>query len=157
MAPKNGSHYTAVDPPPKVVLRDFGPTRTRQSEAAATNINTIVKQYDRTGMLPQVGREGLFLDVSEMPDYRTSLDLITQADKMFMQLPADVRAKFNNEAAVFLDFTSGPENRDEMIEMGLLPKPKVEAEPTSAEKLAKRELARLEREDALQKLKDGSE
>ncbi len=129
MGPKNGTHYTAVDPPPKVLLDNFGKTRTRQSEAKATNINTIMKQYDRTGLLPVDGGEALFADVSDVPDYRTSLNLITRADEMFMQLPADVRARFDNEPAIFLDFTSDPENRDEMIEMGLLPKPVVDPAP----------------------------
>ncbi len=128
MAPKNGTHYTAIDPPPKVLLGvnpPFGKTRTRQSEAAATNINTILKQYDRTGLLPQDGRDALFLDVSDMPDYRTSLDLIERADKMFMQLPAELRSRFDNEPAIFLDWTSDPANRDEMVELGLLEKPVV--------------------------------
>ncbi len=123
MAPKNGLHYTGSDHPPKVLLQNFGKTRTRQSEAKATNINTIMKQYDRTGMLPVVGRDGLFMDVSDVPDYRTSLDLITRADDMFMQLPADLRARFDNEPAIFLDWTSDPANRDEMVELGLLPRP----------------------------------
>ncbi len=126
MAPNNGTHYTAVDTPPKVLLGvdpPWGKTRTKQSEAKATNINTIVAQYDRTGVLPTLGRETLYADVSDMPDYRTALDLIEQADKMFMSIPANLRARFDNDPAVFLDFTSDPENRAEMVEMGLLEKP----------------------------------
>lgn len=123
MEPKNGTHYTAIDTPPKVKVGPFEETRTRVSEQNATNINTIVKQYDRTGYLPQVDREALFLDVTEMPDYRTSLDLIQKADDMFMDLPADLRARFDNDAAIFLDWTSDEDNREEMVELGMLPKP----------------------------------
>ncbi len=130
MPPKNGTHYTAVDTPPKVLLDNFGPTRTKQSEAKATNINTIVKQYDRTGVLPQDGREALYMDVSDVPDYRSALDQVNRADEMFMQLPADLRARFENEPAVFLDWTSDPANRAEMVELGMLPKPD-EEEPTA--------------------------
>lgn len=136
MAPKNGTHYTAVDTPPKVLLGvdadgvpTWGDTRTKQSEAAATNINTIVKQYDRTGILPEGGREALYLDVSAVPDYRSALDQVNLADEMFMQLPADLRARFENDAAVFLDWTSQEENRDEMVELGMLPKPEVAPDP----------------------------
>lgn len=125
MKPKNGTHYTAVDTPPKVQVGPFPESRTRQSEAAAADINTIVARYDKTGVLPQSAREGLFIDVSEMPDYRTSLHFIQKADDMFMQLPAHIRTKFDNDAATFLDWTSDPENRDEMIELGMLPKPEV--------------------------------
>ncbi len=128
MAPKNGTHYTGTDTPPKPrvgIDPPWGKGKTRQSEAKATNINTILAQYDRTGLLPQDGREALFVDVSEMPDYRTSLDWIRSADEMFMQLPATLRARFDNEPAEFLDWTSDPANRDEMVELGLLPKPDV--------------------------------
>lgn len=121
----NGGHYTGSDLPPAVVMMHFEKSRTRQSELKASDINTIVAQYDRTGVLPESNREALFEDVSEMPDYRTSLDLIQKADDMFMQLPAGIRFKFDNDAAIFLDWTSDPDNRDEMIEMGMLPKPVV--------------------------------
>lgn len=126
MAPKNGTHYTAVDLPPKVLLGvdpEWGPTRTKQSEAKATNINTIVAQYDRTGVLPTDGRQALFADVADAPDYRTALDLIRNAEELFMDIPATVRARFENDPAVFLDFTSDPDNRAEMVEMGLLEAP----------------------------------
>ena len=123
MAPKNGTHYTAIDPPPAVPLTGFEPTRTKQSEAKATNINNIIKQYEKTGVLPTIGRDAVFMDVSAAPDYMTALNLITQADAMFMQLPAELRARFDNEPAQFLDWTSDPANRDEMRELGLLEKP----------------------------------
>ncbi len=128
MAPKNGTHYSAVDTPPKVLLGidpPWGRTRTKQSEAKATNINTIVSQYDRTGLLPTDGREALYADVADAPDYRTALDLIGKADELFMGVPATLRARFDNDPAVFLDWTSDPANRDEMVELGLIEKPVV--------------------------------
>lgn len=124
--PINGTHYSAVDTPPKVLLGidpPWGETRTKQSEAKATNINTIVAQYDKTGLLPQTGREALFADVADVGDYRSALDLIRQADELFMNIPAGVRSRFDNDAAVFLDWTSDPVNRDEMVEMGLIEAP----------------------------------
>ncbi len=123
LSPKNGTHYTATDPPPKVRVECKEKSRTRQSEAKSADINTIMKGYEASGMLPQVGTDPLFQDVSEMPDYRTSLDMINAANTMFMNLPAELRKKFDNDPAEFLDFTSDPENRDEMIELGMLPKP----------------------------------
>lgn len=127
--PKNGTHFTSEDLPPKRGSINRDPSRTRQSEAKEADINTIVKQYDRTGVLPQVEREALFTDVSEMPDYRTSLDFIRRANDLFMDLPADIRTKFDNDAAVFLDWTSDADNRDEMVELGMLPKPDVVEAP----------------------------
>ncbi len=132
MAPKNGTHYTAADRPPKVVLTDFDVSKTRQSEAAATNINTIMARYDKTGVLPVDSRQAFYADVSQMGDYRTALEQVRVADDAFMALPANVRAQFENDPALFLDFTSDPANRDQMREMGLIEK-KPEDEPVVVE------------------------
>lgn len=123
MAPKNGTHYTATDPPPKVVLKDFGASRTRQSELAGTDVNNILAKYLTSGTLPVEGRQAFFADVSEMPDYRTALQQIQMADRAFNALSAKVRARFDNDPAQMLDFVSNPDNRDEMIELGLIEKP----------------------------------
>lgn len=120
--------YHAYDQPPKVRMSDWGESRTRQSEAAALDINNIMKKYEKTGVLPVIGREGFFADVSQMPDYRGALESVRLADEVFMELPAGVRSKFQNDAAEFLDFCSNPDNRDEMVEMGLLEAPDVALE-----------------------------
>lgn len=115
--------YGAFDPPPAYDLECLDKSLTRQSEAAAADINNIMKQYDKTGMLPQVSVEGLFADVSAMPDYRTALDGVRVANEYFMQLPALVRAQFDNDAAKFLDFAIDPANKPELIKMGLIEDP----------------------------------
>ncbi len=124
MAPKNGTHYHAFDPPPSNPTVGFDKSRTRQSEAKDADINNIVARYDRTGVLPTIGREGFYADVSQVGDYRDALERVRVADEAFMQLPAKVRAKFDNDAAQFLDWTSDPGNREEMRELGL-----IEADP----------------------------
>lgn len=120
MAPKNGTHYTAIDPPPKPVITRFGKTRTRVSEQDSVDVNKIVARYEKTGVLPVEGREAFYADVSNMGDYRTALEQVRMADEAFMQLPAALRARFDNDAAAFLDFTSDPANRAEMAELGLI-------------------------------------
>ena len=112
--------YSPIDPPPKVVIKEWGKGRTRQSEAAATDINNIMKKYEKTGLLPSLDREAFFADVSTMVDYRTALHHVDKAQKAFMSLPAGVRTKFSNDPAEFLDFVSDEENRPEMVEMGLI-------------------------------------
>jgi hypothetical protein len=57
---------------------------------------------------------------------------------MFMSLPAKIRSRFQNDPGAFLDFVQNPENRDEMIELGLAkaqPRAPVEpeAEPSPSE------------------------
>lgn len=101
------------------------PSMTRQSEAEGADINVIMKRYEKTGLLPQVTQEALFLDVSEMPDYRTALGLVAEVDRVFRELPAEKRALFRNDTAEFMDFASDPANRGRMVELGLLPAPEV--------------------------------
>lgn len=116
--------YTQFLPPPAVVCTDFGKGVTRQSDKVAADLNRIMAQYEKTGMLPQVVAQGLFADVSQVSDYRQALHDVELAEKAFMALPAKVRAQFENDAAAFLDFASNPENRDALVEMGLIEKAK---------------------------------
>lgn len=104
------------------------PTLTKQSEAAATDINLIMKRYEQTGLLPQAVREAVFTDVSQVGDFRTALEVIRVAQEGFMQLPAGVRSEFQNDPAAFVDFCSDPGNRARLVELGL-----VEAEAAAPE------------------------
>lgn len=95
--------------------------KTRQSDAVAADVNNIIKQFDRTGLLPQV-QQGMFMDVSEVGDYQSALAQVRLADSFFMSLPAAVRAEFGNNPAEFLDFAADPANRGRLQELGLVPK-----------------------------------
>lgn len=133
-APKNGTHYTYRDRPPRVRVDGFEKSRTRQSEAAACDINNIMRRYEQTGVLPVDGREAFYADVSQMGDYRTALEQVRLANEAFLELPAGLRRRFDNDPAAFLDFTSDPANRKEMQELGLIePDPVVEGPPGPAE------------------------
>lgn len=121
--------YSEYDPPPKPVLAKFEKTLTRDSEAKDCDVNVIMARYEKTGMLPVDNRQAFFADVSEMGDYRSALHQVKMADEFFMSLPAKVRSRFDNDPAAFLDFVSDPASRDEMVELGLLEKPKASEGP----------------------------
>lgn len=94
---------------------------TKQSEADACDINKIMAKYERSGILQHVSlNEAFYADVSNVPDYQAALAIVVKADEMFMSLPGDVRARFENNPQKYLDFVSNPANKDEMIKMGLL-------------------------------------
>lgn len=94
----------------------------KQSFKEECDINTIVAQYAKTGLLtPVVQRPPEFVDVSEVGDYRTALEHVRIADDMFMQLGSAIRGEFENDPAIFLDFCTDPQNEDRMRELGLLP------------------------------------
>lgn len=103
-------------------ISEWGKSLTRQSEAASADINLIMKKYDKTGILPPATRQGFFADVSSVGDYREAVERVEKADDMFMQFPAEIRSKFSNDPAEFLDFVSDPGNLPEIEEMGLIRK-----------------------------------
>lgn len=126
--------FSAYDPPVGEVVDcaaagEAGRSVTRQSEAEACDINNIIKRYDAGGLLTHVNeRSPQYLDISEVGDYRTALERVRATEAFFMGLPADIRSKFANDAAAFLDFMSDPANLEAAKEMGLVPEPK-EGEP----------------------------
>lgn len=112
-------------PDPPVVDCSNDPIITRESEKDACDINKIVARFDVTGMLPQVPLEGLYLDVSDVGDYREAVERVRVAERFFAQLPAAVRTQFDNDPAGFLDFSSDPANRGQLEEWGLVEKAQV--------------------------------
>lgn len=112
------------------VLICEGPGRTRQSMKAECDINNIVAKYKQAGFVEHVAtRTPVYMDVSEVPNYREVLEQVRRTDEFFMGLPAKLRSEFDNSPAQFLDFVTDPGNRDRMIELGLVAKPVVPAEP----------------------------
>ena len=103
--------------------------KTRDSEKDQADINKIMKRFEMTGVLPVDQRTPQFLDVASAPDYRTALDRINTINRSFMEMPADVRARFDNDPAVLLDAVGDPAREAELIELGILPAKPVAAVP----------------------------
>jgi len=95
------------------------PTRTQQSQADEADINTIVKRFKLTGQLPENVRIPVFSDSDGDLTYKECLDMIRQADQSFAAMPADVRARFGNDPANFVEFCSDERNLEEMRKLGL--------------------------------------
>lgn len=99
--------------------------RTRQSEAASTDINLIMEKYERTGVLDHAreydGRYGDFIDAV---DYHTAMTQIAEAESMFAELPAKVRAEFDNDPGQLLAAVEQAERdegeRTRLEEIGVL-------------------------------------
>lgn len=107
------------------------PSLTRQSEKDNCDINLIVKRYAETGIMPSNLTPGMYADVSQIGDYRTALHTVMEADRMFQQLPAHIRAAFDNDAATFLDAFNDETNRPRLEELGLLPKTETTVDETT--------------------------
>jgi len=121
----------------KHAIKFTGESKTQQQFKDETNINNIMARYEKTGLIDHLNnRAPNYGDFTEVDDYQSAVNKIMLADEYFMELPAKIRAHFNNNPAEFLEFTENPENMDAMIEMGLAyapePPPEV-AEPSEPE------------------------
>lgn len=97
---------------------------TLQSQAQDADINVIMKRFGVTGVLPQVALPPSYGDFDSVSDYSDAVALIREANASFNALSASVRARFDNDPALFVNFCCDPSNIDAMREMGLaVPKP----------------------------------
>lgn len=101
-----------------------------------SDINTIVRRFNLTGQLPQGVQVPQYVDFGSVSDYHTALNMVMSADSAFMALPADVRARFENDPGQLVDFVSDSKNYEEAVKLGLaLPKRNLEplAQPVAEE------------------------
>jgi len=93
---------------------------TKQSFKDECDINTIMRRYIQSGEMPVLNQKApQYLDCTGI-DYQQAMEFIAGAKTLFGEMPADIREKFENDPAQFLDFCSQEKNRPEMAEMGLL-------------------------------------
>lgn len=104
---------------------------TQQSDAAETDINVIVQRFTQ-GQLPQVLMEPLYGDFTDVPDYKTAVEMVKAAEEAFLTIPAKVRREFDNDPQKFIEFSLDPNNKDKLKEWGLT-RPEQPAETTLAD------------------------
>ena len=87
------------------------------------NINNIVKQCIKTGIMPQGTREPMFEDFSEVGTYSDAVNQVAEANSTFEQLPSEIRDRFDHSVQNLMDFLADENNHDEAYDLGLAPKP----------------------------------
>lgn len=102
-------------------VSSFLPSRTRQADAIGSDINDIVKEFGLTGQLPTNISFPTYQDFTDaVEDYQTALNVVRDAQDAFLQLPAEVRAKFANDPQKLLQFVSEEKNYAQAKAWGLL-------------------------------------
>lgn len=100
-----------------------GSSMTKQSMTPETDINNILKKFQKTGMIEHLAKgEPFYGDVSEIADYQSALNKVQEAEDLFMSMSPDVRERFDNDPAKMIDFLSDPRNTDKAIELGMAAK-----------------------------------
>lgn len=107
------------------------PSLTRQEFTKETDINRIVDKFTRTGRMPyDPDRLGIYIDASELPDFKSQLEFVTHAKESFNNLDPQIRKRFENSPQKLLDFLKDPSNKEEGQRLGLFkPDPVVEPAP----------------------------
>ena len=91
-----------------------------QSAEEESNINTIVRRFGISGELPNQVAMPQSGDFTNIPDFHTAMNLVRQAQQEFVRVPAEIRARFNNDPGRFMDFFDDPANYDEALKLGLV-------------------------------------
>ena len=115
-------------------LQCLDPSRTVQDQTEEVDINTIVRRFGLTGQLPDAVAMPQYRDFEEVIDYHSAMIAVTKAQDSFMQMPAEVRARFGNDPQVFLEFCGDPGNLEEARKLGLAPPGSPPAEPADPPK-----------------------
>lgn len=105
---------------------DKSVSMTQQQFKQETDINYIVGRYLQTGYInPMLVKQGIpqYGDLSEIQDYRATLEKIQEADDMFMQLSPKIRDRFNHDPLELLQFVADPKNLPEAVALGLAEPP----------------------------------
>ncbi len=113
---------------------------TKQSFKKETDINQIMARFIKTGIITEdalAKRQASFADVSNIGDYQECQNQIHAAQAAFMTLAPQVRARFQNNPAELLDFVSHKENREEAIQLGIIPTPKETPPETTPKPVAR--------------------
>jgi len=105
----------------KVSTKNTQPSKTDQSFAKYVNVNTIMAKYIKTGQVHHLAKNrGVYQDMTKIPDYRTALQTVIEANSAFDTLPSNIRNRFQNDPAQFIEFLQDSKNVEEAVKLGIL-------------------------------------
>lgn len=104
------------------------PSLTQQQFKDETDINNILRQFNITGLLPEAPLSPRYGDFTGIVDYHSALNAVIAAEDGFMALPADLRARFQNDPEQLINFLDNPDNKAEAIKLGLVDEKFIENE-----------------------------
>lgn len=110
---------TGYSPQVHVTFSTTGDSRTKQSFKAECDVNNILKNYNKTGQMPENFNPGEYRDVDGI-DYQESMQMVASANSMFEELPSALRKRFRNDPAQLLSFVHDDANVAEAQKLGLL-------------------------------------
>lgn len=111
-------------------------SRTKQSFRDECDVNHIMRPYEKIGAFPEQTSLPQYFDLTSLPsNFQEMQDIVINAQEQFMALPAQIRKKFYNDPAQFVDFCQDPANQEQLYDMGLAERPQ-EQQPQTASAVA---------------------
>jgi len=105
-------------------VKDFGLSLASQNMADESDINKIVKRIQKGQTVLASDGQPFYGDVSELGGLQDAIIKVQEADDLFMQFPAELRSRFDNDPVKMVEFLEDPKNLDEAVKIGLAkPKP----------------------------------
>jgi phage internal scaffolding protein len=112
------------------------PTLAQQHFKDECDVNNILRQFNVTGLLPESPLSPRYGDFTGIGDYHSALNAVIAAEDEFMALPANIRARFDNDPENLINFLDNPANKDEAIKLGLVDQKLIENEQKVEAELA---------------------
>jgi len=104
---------------------NMDPSETINEDPAKSDINQIIKNYSKTGQWPLSSKQLIYDEEGQIPrvaDLLEASQLVKDASEKFAALPSKIRERFGNSPELLISFLNSPENLQEAIDLGLLPK-----------------------------------
>ncbi len=95
-------------------------TLAQQNFKDECDINNIMERFGLTGELPSSPLPPQYGDFSGVLDYHSAMNAVLAAQDAFADLPAPMRARFDNDPNNLIRFLDDPNNRDEALALGLI-------------------------------------
>ncbi|WNK12896.1 MAG: internal scaffolding protein [Microvirus sp.] len=119
---RNPFNYDTYEASVASGLKCLDESRAIQSQKDEADINTIVRRFGVTGLLPMQTAVPLNYDFADnVFDFRTAMDMINAAERAFLEVPASIRTRFGNDPGEYVAFCSNPDNIEELRKLGLAP------------------------------------
>lgn len=113
------------------------PKLTDQSFKNACDINVIMANYAKTGMLSHVTTlQPKYVDNTTIPSLEAAYDIVNAAEDAFYNLPPDIRKLMDNDPSQLENFIQNPDNTDILLKNGIIIQ-KQETKPSENETLTK--------------------
>lgn len=105
----------------RVQQKCSGISKTDQSDKNMCDINSIMKNYVKSGILPNFKEKvAQYIDTTQIPSYIDAHKQITRANKLFEDLPSEIRKLMDNNPANLEKVIQNPLYKEKLLEYGIL-------------------------------------